>query len=321
MPGGARPDLLIVGAGPVGCVVAERAASVKGWTSLIVERRGHIAGNCHDAVDADGLLVHSYGPHYFRTNSQPVYDYLSRHTEWIAGNYIVKSAHRGEYFPFPINLTTLEQFFGLRLTPAAAEQLLEEKRDKSITVPRNSEELILSRVGRELYEAFYRGYTRKQWGREARELRRVARVEVREVVAVAGRADVPIREPPHQVAGQAPGDNLRFTVLRRGLEDQYRALTSQHIVNELVQGLTNGVREAGAMELGEGIGDVLREVPTGLPARLKLPCGVQGGYHSAAPFRIAASWSSDRSSALMPTMPSGPPSGPLSSVLSTIIPR
>jgi UDP-galactopyranose mutase len=174
-------DLLVVGAGPVGCVVAERAAAVKGWRTLVVDRRGHIGGNCHDGYDKHGILVHSYGPHYFRTNSRRIHNYLSRFTEWIEGRYVANSLWRGQLFPFPINLSTLEQFFHRRLTPAAARRLLEERRDRSVAAPRNAEELLLSRIGRELYEAFYRGYTLKQWGRPPRRLDAsiVARVPIR----------------------------------------------------------------------------------------------------------------------------------------------
>src|SRR5262245_31519865 len=147
-------DLLVCGAGPVGCVVAERAAHVLGWRVLVVERRSHLAGNCHDSIHASGVRIHNYGPHYFRTNDEKLLRYLSRFTDWVPGNYIVKSSVGGRLYPFPINLTTLEQFFGIRLDAAAAEGLLAEKR-LPIPQPRNSEEFVLSKVGRELSERFY----------------------------------------------------------------------------------------------------------------------------------------------------------------------
>ena len=156
-------DLLVCGAGPAGCVVAERAASVLGWKVLIVDRRSHIAGNCFDSNHANGVLIHNYGPHYFRTNHENVLNYLSRFTEWIPAHYEVRSAVRGQHFPFPINLTTLERFFGRELDAETAERLLVERR-LAIPVPRNSEEFVLSRIGRELYDAFYLNYTKKQWG-------------------------------------------------------------------------------------------------------------------------------------------------------------
>lgn len=163
-------DLLVAGAGPVGCVVAERAASQLGWRCLVVERRNHIGGNCYDYLDENGLLVHKYGPHYFRTNDLDVVKYLSKFTAWIPGDYIVKSSVNGELYPFPINLNTLRKFFNRPdLTPETAAALLEEKREK-IDNPQNSEEYVLSRLGRELYEAFYLGYTQKQWGMHPKDL-------------------------------------------------------------------------------------------------------------------------------------------------------
>ena len=162
-------DLLVCGAGPVGCVLAERAARVLGWKVLVVDRRSHLAGNCHDAPHTSGVLVHRYGPHYFRTRDESLVRYLSRFTEWIPAKYEVRSLVRGTLYPFPINLTTLETFFGSKLTPESARALLDREREK-IDHPRNSEEYVLSRVGRRLYDAFYRDYTLKQWGRPAADL-------------------------------------------------------------------------------------------------------------------------------------------------------
>lgn len=162
-------DLIIVGAGLSGCVIAERAAKLLNWKVLITERRNHIAGNCYDRPMDNGIMVHQYGPHYFRTNNPQLVDYLSEFTEWITGNYIVKSLFKNQLYPFPINLDTLEQFFGMSLDSNKAKELLEVKRDK-IENPQNSEELVLSRVGRDMYEAFYKNYTLKQWGKHPREL-------------------------------------------------------------------------------------------------------------------------------------------------------
>jgi UDP-galactopyranose mutase len=162
-------DLLVCGAGPVGCVVAERAAAVLGWKVLVIDRRSHLAGNCHDAPHQSGVLIHCYGPHYFRTNDEALLRYLSRFTDWVPATYEVRSLVGGRLYPFPINLTTLEQFFGASLDSAAAERLLADKR-LSFPQPRNSEEFVLGRVGRELYEAFYLNYTRKQWDLHPRDL-------------------------------------------------------------------------------------------------------------------------------------------------------
>lgn len=161
-------DLIICGAGPVGCTVANRAAHLLGWKVLIIDKRKHLAGNCFDE-EQKGVLVHRYGPHYFRTNSEALVNFLSLYTEWIPGNYIVKSFVRGELFPFPINLLTLGQFFNRSFTPEEAKLFLSEIAE-DISDPQNSEEIVLSKVGRELYEAFFRGYTVKQWGKEPKEL-------------------------------------------------------------------------------------------------------------------------------------------------------
>jgi len=162
-------DLLVAGAGPAGCVVARQAASVLGWNVLVVEKRSHLAGNCFDSLHASGVRIHNYGPHYFRTSDAGVFRFLSRFTDWVPAHYIVRSQVGGRLYPFPINLTTLEDFFGKRLTAESAQRLLDAER-WNIPEPRNSEEFVLGRVGRRLYEAFYLNYTLKQWGRHPREL-------------------------------------------------------------------------------------------------------------------------------------------------------
>ncbi len=162
-------DLLIVGAGPVGCTIAERAASVKGWNSLIIDKRDHIGGNCYDFINSAGQLVHKYGPHYFRTNYEEVYSYLSNFTNWIPGDYKVKSLVEDKLYPIPINLSTLEEYFNCKLNEKDATELL-----KRISIPnkspKNSEEFILSIIGENLYKDFYLGYTLKQWEIHPRKL-------------------------------------------------------------------------------------------------------------------------------------------------------
>jgi len=162
-------DLVVVGAGLTGCVIAERAAKLLNWKVLIVERRNHIAGNCYDRYGENGVMVHQYGPHYFRTNNPDLVDYLSQFTSWIDGRYYVKSNYAGELYSFPINLNTLEQFFGVSLNKEKAEKLLANQRVQ-INNPANSEDFVLSRVGRRLYEAFYLNYTLKQWDKHPKEL-------------------------------------------------------------------------------------------------------------------------------------------------------
>jgi UDP-galactopyranose mutase len=162
-------DYLIVGAGLSGLVLAERLGSL-GRSSLVVEKRDHIGGNCHDRKDRNGLFFHVYGPHYFRTNSELVRTYLSRFTEWNDAKYRVNVFAGGTYWSFPINLGTFRQF---SRNPAATEDDFKAYIKRSahpIANPANSKEAILAAVGTELYEFFYKGYTEKQWGRPAEAL-------------------------------------------------------------------------------------------------------------------------------------------------------
>lgn len=165
-----RYDFLIVGAGLAGCVLAERLASQAGKKVLLIDKRTHIGGNCYDRVDGAGVLIHQYGPHYFRTDDQGIFDYLSNFTDWYPHEYKVKSNINGSLFTFPINLNTLREFYGRHFTETEAKELLNGLRDKSIISPRNAEEQIVFQIGWELYEAFFRGYTEKQWGTRATEL-------------------------------------------------------------------------------------------------------------------------------------------------------
>jgi UDP-galactopyranose mutase len=162
-------DLLIVGAGPVGCVVAHRAASELGLNCLIIDKRSHLGGNCHDRPHTNGVLVHAYGPHLFRTNDAKIIEYLSQFTTWLPGNYTVKSSIGGKLYSFPINLNTLESYFDRTFTTEEAKEFLENEREK-IDYPKNSEEYVLSKVGKKLFESFYLGYSLKQWGIHPRDL-------------------------------------------------------------------------------------------------------------------------------------------------------
>ncbi|HWX15190.1 MAG TPA: UDP-galactopyranose mutase [Chthoniobacterales bacterium] len=162
-------DFLIVGAGFAGAVLAERIASQLGKSCLIVEKRHHIGGNAYDHYDAAGILVHDYGPHYFRTNSQRIVDYLSQFTDWREVEYKILSWTDGHFWYFPINLNTFEQLIGRPSTSEEMEAQLAEWRVK-IDSPKNSEEVIVSQVGWKLYEMFFKNYTRKQWQRDAKDL-------------------------------------------------------------------------------------------------------------------------------------------------------
>ena len=164
-----RFDFLIVGAGFAGAVLAERIANQLGKTCLVIDRRNHIGGNAYDHYDKAGVLLHDYGPHYFRTNSQRIVDYLSRFTEWRAVEYKILSWTHGRFWQFPINLNTFEQLISRPSSSEEMEAQLAEWRVK-IDNPRNSEEVIVSQVGWKLYEMFFKNYTRKQWQRDAKDL-------------------------------------------------------------------------------------------------------------------------------------------------------
>jgi UDP-galactopyranose mutase len=164
----AHTDFLIVGAGFAGLVVAEQLAAA-GWRCVVVDRRSHLGGNAYDEVDAAGVLVHRYGPHYFRTNAPRIVDYLSRFTAWHDVAYTIKSFARGRYWSFPINLNTFEEYLGRPATHAEFAAWLARVR-VPIENPANSEEVILAQVGRDFYELFFEGYTIKQWQRHPREL-------------------------------------------------------------------------------------------------------------------------------------------------------
>ncbi len=173
-------DYLIVGAGFAGSVLAERLARGMGKKVLIIDKRRHIAGNAFDCHDAHGLLIHRYGPHIFHTNSSEVFDYLSRFTEWRQYQHRVRACVDGRLVPIPINIETLNELYGLSLNGATMRDFLAtvaEKRDAITT----SEDVVVGTVGRELYEKFFRGYTRKQWGLDPSELdaQVTARVPVR----------------------------------------------------------------------------------------------------------------------------------------------
>lgn len=161
-------DFVVVGAGFAGAVVAERLANA-GQSVLVLERRAHIAGNCYDYKDKHGVLLHKYGPHYFRTNSDRIKDYLSQFTEWQPATYRVVSHTHGQYFSFPVNLNTFEQLLGRPSTSEEMEATLAKWR-VDIPNPKNSEEVIVSQVGWKMYEMFFKNYTLKQWKRHPREL-------------------------------------------------------------------------------------------------------------------------------------------------------
>jgi UDP-galactopyranose mutase len=162
-------DWLIVGAGFAGSVLAERLASERNERILLIDRRPHIGGNAYDRYDDEGLLIHQYGPHIFHTNSKQIFDYLSRFTEWRFYEHRVLADVDDMLVPIPINLDTVNKLYGLNLTSEQLQDWFAE-RAENIGEIRTSEDVVVSVVGRELYEKFFRGYTRKQWGLDPSEL-------------------------------------------------------------------------------------------------------------------------------------------------------
>ena len=165
-----RYDYLIVGAGFAGSVLAERLASQHGARVLLIDRRNHIGGNAYDEPNEAGILYHKYGPHIFHTNSDQVVEYLSQFTEWRPYEHRVRAVVRDKLVPIPINRTTLNELFGLNLQTdeEAADYLA--SRAEPVEDIRTSEDVVINAVGRELYELFFRGYTRQQWGLDPSEL-------------------------------------------------------------------------------------------------------------------------------------------------------
>lgn len=162
-------DYLIVGAGFAGSVLAERLASVSGNKVLIVDKRNHIGGNTFDHYNKEGILVHKYGPHIFHTNSRDVYDYLGRFTGWRPYEHRVLASVEGMLVPIPINLDTINSLYGLRLSSDDVDRFflsVAVKKDRIVT----SEDVVVNKVGRDLYEKFFKNYTKKQWGLDPSEL-------------------------------------------------------------------------------------------------------------------------------------------------------
>ncbi|HSE97959.1 MAG TPA: UDP-galactopyranose mutase, partial [Blastocatellia bacterium] len=162
-------DYLIVGAGFAGSVLAERLASVGGKRVLIIDKRAHIGGNAYDHYNDAGILVHRYGPHIFHTNSREVFEYLSHFTEWRRYEHRVLASVDGQLLPIPINLETVNRLYGLNLTSFQVADFFASVAEPKKEI-RTSEDVIVSKVGRELYEKFFRNYTRKQWDLDPSEL-------------------------------------------------------------------------------------------------------------------------------------------------------
>ena len=163
-------DYLIVGAGFAGSVLAERLASQAGKKVLLIDRRLHIGGNAYDRYDNEGILIHPYGPHIFHTNSERIFAYLSQFTEWRPYEHRVVASVNGQLLPIPINRTTVNLLYGLNLQTDAETEAFYASRAELVGHAKTSEDIVVGKVGRDLYEKFFRGYTRKMWDMDPSEL-------------------------------------------------------------------------------------------------------------------------------------------------------
>ncbi|NHF66094.1 UDP-galactopyranose mutase [Xanthomonas hortorum] len=163
-------DYLIIGAGFAGSVLAERLAAGLGKRVLVVDRRPHIGGNAYDFHDDAGVLIHRYGPHIFHTNAQRIVDYLSNFTQWRPYTHRVLAQVGEQQVPIPINMTTLNRLYGLQLATEQDAAAFLASRAEPVADIQTSEDVVINQVGRELYETFFRGYTRKQWGLDPSQL-------------------------------------------------------------------------------------------------------------------------------------------------------
>ena len=202
-------DVIIVGAGPVGCVMAQKITSELGLNCLIIEKRSHIGGNCYDEYNTKGLLYHKYGPHYLRFKNKKTMNYLSKFTNWLPGDYIVKSSVHKKLYPMPINLTTLEMFFKKKFKSKKEVLDFLDKKKIKINNPKNFEEFVLSKLGKEIYEKFYKNYTIKQWNIHPRKLSK----------EVAGRLPIRFNRDPYYVK-----EKLRF-MPKQGFTKMFKNMT------------------------------------------------------------------------------------------------
>lgn len=170
-------DWLVVGAGFAGSVLAERLARVRKERVLVVDRRPHIGGNAYDRYNDSGILIHQYGPHIFHTNAPKIVEYLSRFTRWRPYEHRVLAEVDGQLLPIPINLDTVNRLYGLKLTSETMPAWLAARAEPREEI-RTSEDVVVAAVGRDLYEKFFRGYTRKQWGLDPSELDKMVTARV-----------------------------------------------------------------------------------------------------------------------------------------------
>ena len=161
-----KHDVMLVGAGPVSCTIAERLSTLYNLKCIIIEKRPHLAGNCYDFQNNKGLFVHKYGPHYFRTNNLLIIDYLKKFTKFKNANYVVKCYNKSSFYDLPININTLNKYFNKNLkTEKEAKKFLSSISGKYQN-PKNSEQQMKNIIGKDLYELIYKNYTKKMWGTE-----------------------------------------------------------------------------------------------------------------------------------------------------------
>ena len=167
-----KTDFLIVGSGLYGCVIAERIATILKKKVIIIEKRNHIGGNCYSEIDKQtGIEFHKYGTHIFHTSKKNVWNYLKNFTSLNNYKHQVLSNYKSKIYQMPINLETINKFFNKKLDPSRAELFLKNKAKKFIKKnPNNFEEKALMQIGKDLYKAFIKGYTEKQWGKSPKKL-------------------------------------------------------------------------------------------------------------------------------------------------------
>jgi UDP-galactopyranose mutase len=162
-------DWLVVGAGFAGSVIAHQLATQRDESVVVIDRRPHIGGNAYDRYDRAGILIHQYGPHIFHTNSQAIFDFLSQFTDWRPYEHRVLAHVDGQLLPIPINLDTVNRLYGLNLNSEELERWFAEQAEPVDEI-KTSEDVVVSKVGRDLFQKFFEGYTKKQWGVYPREL-------------------------------------------------------------------------------------------------------------------------------------------------------
>jgi UDP-galactopyranose mutase len=174
-------DCIVVGAGISGSVIAERFANVLNKKVLLIEKRKHIGGNCYDYYNKENILVPKYGPHFFHSNSENVWNYVSQFTDWINYEHRVLGYVNRKLVPVPINIETVNKLAGTNIKNSQEMEKWLNQNTLKIADPKNSEELALSRIGRHLYEKIFKNYTKKQWGLWPHELEAsvIGRIPVR----------------------------------------------------------------------------------------------------------------------------------------------